>query len=95
MGTPVVGVVAPLHQTVVGHLIELARQRDGLDVQPLGEIHLAYALAACNVHQSPGLGQGEAASLQLLLELAAHQALDVADEKAKGVRLFVHDMQPI
>ena len=35
------------------------------------------------------------ANIQLLLELAAHQALDVADEKAKGVRLFVHDVQPI
>ena len=89
------GVAAPLHQAALRQLIELTGQGDGLDVEPLRQIHLADPFAACNVHQSPGLGQGEAASLQLLLELAAHQALDVADEKAKGVRLFVHDVQPI
>ncbi|MNU03302.1 hypothetical protein D3C72_2472710 [compost metagenome] len=50
----------------------------------LGQLHLAAAFMACHTGQGAGLAEGQGAAGQVLLEGPAHQAGDVAEEKAEA-----------
>ncbi|MCY1449364.1 hypothetical protein D9M71_660950 [compost metagenome] len=85
IGAAVVRIGAAFHQAGLFQLVQQAGEGDRLDLQQVGQLHLSATFVARDLGQGAGLAEGEVAAGDVALEGPAHQAGNVAEEKAEAI----------